>query len=604
MTSTRVVVSAALVFASVLSTQALVTPRQAAPPQAPAAQPPAGQPPAGQAPATPPAAGERGQAPPAGQGRGGGRGNATAALYTERCAGCHGVDQGGGRAPSLFDDTWVHGSDDESIAKTISTGVPNTEMVAFKEQLTDAQIWQLVAYLKTQAANLKEKPVYVPDPDGQVVKSEKQTFKIEIVARNLETPWALAFLPDGRLLITERPGRLRIWSKGQLQPEPVKGTPTVWERQDGGLFDVEVHPNYAQNGWIYLSYAEPGPNNTAPPSMAAAAAAGLLPQRGGGGGGGAAAGAPAQGAAPGAPAGAAPPGGAPSVAPGAAPGGTRPDPAATVAPSPANAPAVNTSNTVVVRGKINAQGEWVEQQVIYRSKPELYSAANVHFGSRFIFDREGHLFFTLGERGQMTNAQDLSTPLGKIHRVNDDGSIPKDNPFVGKPDVFPSIWSYGHRNPQGLAWDPVTGKLWESEHGPTGGDEINIIQPGHNYGWGVITMGVQPGITKRSEEGMEQPIVYYTPTIAPSGMVFYGGNRYPQWKNNLFVSSLAGQQLRRLEVSDDKVTHQEVVFNTFGRVHDVVVGPDGYLYVTLQLPGRGLADSTPGMVARLIPVAQ
>jgi len=577
MTSTRVVVSAALVFASVLSTHALVTSGQAAPPQTPTAQPPA------TAPATPPAAGERGQAPPAGQGRGGGRGNAAAALYTERCAGCHGVDQSGGRAPSLFDDTWVHGSDDESIAKTISTGVPNTEMVAFKDQLTDVQIWQLVAYLKTQAANLKEKPVYVPDPDGQVIKSEKQTFKIEILARNLETPWAIAFLPDGRMLITERPGRLRIWAKGQLQPEPVKGTPTVWERQDGGLFDVEVHPKYAQNGWIYLSYAEPGPNNTAPPSMAAAAAAGMLPQRGGGGGGG---GGGAAAGAPGAPAGAAPAGGAPPAAP-AAP-----------------APAANTSNTVIVRGKINPKGEWVEQQVIYRSKPELYSAANVHFGSRFIFDKEGHLFFTLGERGQMTNAQDLSNPLGKIHRVNDDGSIPKDNPFVGKADAFQSIWSYGHRNPQGLAWDPVSGKLWESEHGPTGGDEINIIQPGHNYGWGVITMGIQPGITKRAEADMEQPIVYYTPTIAPSGIVFYTGNRYPQWKNNLFVSSLAGQQLRRLEITGDKVTRQEVVFNTFGRVHDVIVGPDGYLYVTLQLPGRGLADSTPGMVARLMPVAQ
>jgi glucose/arabinose dehydrogenase len=153
----------------------------------------------------------------------------------------------------------------------------------------------------------------------------------------------------------------------------------------------------------------------------------------------------------------------------------------------------------------------------------------------------------------------------------------------------------------------VTGKLWESEHGPQGGDEINIIEPGHNYGWGVITMGVQAGITQRAQEGMEQPIVYYTPTIAPSGMTFYTGNRYPGWKNNLFVSALAGQQLRRLEVSKDKVTHQEAVFNQFGRVHDVVIGPDGYLYTTLQAPtgqgtGRGLSESTEGMVVRLIPM--
>jgi glucose/arabinose dehydrogenase len=582
MTSSRVVVSAALVFGTALTAHALV---------------PQGASPVSRVPSTTGGipAGERGQAPPAapGQGRSGGRGNPAATLYTERCAGCHGVDMGGGRAPSLFDDVWARGSDDEAIVRNIMNGIPNTEMMPFKEQLNEAQIWQLVAYLKTQGANLKEKPPYVPDPDGQVIKTEKQTFKIEILARELETPWGLAFLPDGRLLITERPGRLRIVEKGKLLPEPVTGTPTVWERQDGGLFDVEVHPQYAKNGWIYLAYSEPGPNNTAPPSAKAAAAAGLLPGRGGAGGG-APAGPAGRGAEPasGAPGGTAPAGAAAQT-------GTRPDP--TQAPA-TGAAATNTSNTVIVRGKINAKNQWVDQQVLFRAKPELYTASNAHFGSRFTFDREGHLFFTIGERGQMTNAQDLSNPLGKIHRVNDDGSIPKDNPFVNKPDVFPSIWSYGHRNPQGLAWDPVTGKLWESEHGPQGGDEINIIQPGHNYGWGVITMGIQPGITKRAEEGMEQPIVYYTPTIAPSGMVFYSGTKYPAWKNNLFVSALGGQQLRRLEIAADKVTHQEVLFNQFGRVHDVIVGPDGYLYVTLQLPGRSLSESTSGMVARLIPV--
>jgi glucose/arabinose dehydrogenase len=218
------------------------------------------------------------------------------------------------------------------------------------------------------------------------------------------------------------------------------------------------------------------------------------------------------------------------------------------------------------------------------------------------FDKEGHLFYSIGERGVIEHSQDLSSPLGKIHRVNDDGSVPKDNPFVGKTGALPTIWSYGHRNPQGLAWDPVSGALWESEHGPQGGDEINVIERGKNYGWGVITMGVQPGITKRAEAGMEQPIVYYTPTIAPSGIVFYSGTQYPAWKNNLFVSALAGQQLRRLEISGRTVTHQEVLFNQFGRVHDVIQGPDGYLYVTLQLPGQVMSASTPGMVARLVPV--
>jgi glucose/arabinose dehydrogenase len=258
--------------------------------------------------------------------------------------------------------------------------------------------------------------------------------------------------------------------------------------------------------------------------------------------------------------------------------------------------------TVIVRGKIGRNNEWTNQEVIFRAKPELYTSTNAHYGSRFIFDRQEHLFFSLGEKNDMAFAQDLSDPRGKIHRVNDDGSVPKDNPFVNRAGAFASIWSYGHRNPQGLAWDPVTGQLWESEHGPQGGDEINIISPGHNYGWGVITNGTQPGITKTSAEGMESPIVYFTPTLAPSGITFYDGTKYPGWKNNLFVSCLAGQQLRRLEIAGGNVTHQEAVFNQFGRVHDVIVGPDGYLYVTLQLPGQRLSQSTPGMVARLIPV--
>jgi len=348
---------------------------------------------------------------------------------------------------------------------------------------------------------------------------------MEVVARDIETPWALAFLPDGRLLITERPGRLRIVEKGKLLPEPVKGTPKVWEKQDGGLFDVEVHPQYAKNGWIYLSYSEILPGYVAPATPADQPTEAAAPQGGRGRGG-------------------------------------PPDP---------------PTMTVIIRGKINKNNEWTDEKVLFRAPADVYSSTNAHYGSRFIFDKQNHLFFTLGEKNDPSKAQDLTTPLGKIHRINDDGSVPKDNPFVGKGNAVPSIWSYGHRNPQGLAWDPVSGKLWESEHGPQGGDEINIIEPGHNYGWGVITMGNDRRVTEQTHEGMEQPIVYYTPTIAPSGMVFYTGSRYPGWKNDLFVSALGGQQLRRLEISGDKVTHQEQVFNQFGRVHDVIIGPDGYL---------------------------
>jgi glucose/arabinose dehydrogenase len=207
----------------------------------------------------------------------------------------------------------------------------------------------------------------------------------------------------------------------------------------------------------------------------------------------------------------------------------------------------------------------------------------------------------------MANAQDLSVPLGKIHRVNDDGSPAAGNPFIGTPGADPTVWSYGHRNPEGLAFDPVSGLLWESEHGPTGGDEINVIEKGHNYGWGVISMGLEPGITHQHQAGMDDPIAYYTPTIAPSGMTFYSGNRYPGWKNNLFVAALAGQELLRLEVSGRTIISQEPLFHEFGRVRDVITGPDGLLYVLIQNPtgaGTGLALSAPaaGMVIRLVPV--
>lgn len=372
-----------------------------------------------------------------------------------------------------------------------------------------------------------------PDPDGRVIRSEKQDFKIEVLARGLETPWAIAFLPDGRLLVTERPGRLRVIDKGKLLPEPVKGTPVVWEKQDGGLLDVEVHPDYARNGWIYLSYSEILPRSAAPA------------------------------------------------------GGVDPP-----------------TMTVVVRGRITGGNEWIDHQVLFRAPAAIYNDRNIHYGSRFVFGPDGHLFFSLGDKGVLADPQDLSKPTGKIHRIKDDGSTPADNPFRQRPGALPTIWSYGHRNPQGLAWDPVTGSLWSSEHGPNAGDEINVIRPGRNYGWAVITLGTQPGVTQREAPGMEQPVAHYTPTIAPTGMTFYSGDKYPGWRRHLFVAALAGQQLRRIETKGDTVTAQEVVLRDVGRVRDVVAGPDGLLYVLLQRPGQVVSQSTAGVLARLVPVAR
>jgi glucose/arabinose dehydrogenase/cytochrome c5 len=527
--------ASATLFAPTLTSFAVQNP--------PAQNPPAAQtPPPGQPPAT---GGSQG-APPPGAGRGGRGGAPGAAVYAQFCASCHGPKLEGATGPSLVDDVWTNGSDDKSITTIIRDGKPGTPMIAFKDMVNDEQVRQLVYYLRDQYGQQKGKPPTKVDPEGAIIKSEKQTVKFEVVAKDLETPWGIAFLPDGRLLITERPGRLRILEKGTLLP-PVKGTPEVWVRQDGGLFDVEVHPQYAKTGWIYLSYSEPlaGFKLPEPDPNAPAPAAG----QGGGRG------------------------GPPSI----------------------------PSMTVIVRGKIK-DNTWVDQQVLFRGPQELYTTANFHYGSRFTFDRTGHLFFSIGDKGTPENAQDLTKPTGKVHRVNDDGSVPKDNPFVNKPGALGSIWTYGHRNPQGFAWDPVTGKLWETEHGPTGGDELNLLEPGHNYGWAVVSYGMQPGITKSEQEGMDSPKAYWTPTIAPAGISFYGGDKYPGWKNSLFVASLGGQQLRRIEIAKDTVTHQEVVFNEYGRVRDIVIGPDGLFYVALSLPGQRLSDTTAGVVVRLVPV--
>lgn len=448
-----------------------------------------------------------------------------AQTYTDYCAACHGSNLTGGRAPTLFDDTWRVGGDDVSLMKSIREGLPGTEMPPFKDVLTEADIKGLIGYLRRQTTLVEKNASRARNPVNQIVRAEQHTFTFEVVAEGLATPWGMAFLPDGRMLVTERPGTLRLIDNGKRLPKVIDGTPAVWTEQDGGLFDVAVHPDYAQSGWIYLSYAEPGENDT--------------------------------------------------------------------------------SMTSIIRGRIQS-GRWVDQETLYRAPAELFFPTNVHYGSRFLFDREGHLFYSIGDRGHDTDAQDLSRPNGKVHRVNDDGTAPRENPFVGREGALESIWSYGHRNPQGLALHPVTGALWAAEHGPIGGDELNRIEPGRNYGWPLVTSGrlgkrAVATAPPRQQEGLEAPIAHWTPTIAPSGIAFYTGDRFPEWKHDLFVSGLAGEALRRLETNGDEVVHEEVLFKDFGRVRDVATGPDGHLYVALNVPGVKLSDTTPGMIVRLVP---
>jgi glucose/arabinose dehydrogenase len=467
-------------------------------------------------------------------------------IYLSTCSGCHGTVTGAGRAPTLFDPGILAARGDALLHERVLGGIERTEMPAFKGVLSDTQVDQVIAYLHATSTKLKANPPPPPRPGNRVFHTEKQAFRIEIITDQLEVPWGLVFLPDGRMLVTERPGRLRILDRhGKLLPKPVSGTPKVWERQDGGMLDIALHPDHVHNGWIYLSYSEVAPGHVVTAEEAGPST--KVPR-----------------------------------------------------PSP-------PSMTVMIRGKLSADGAWTQSEEIFRAPAELYTSNGSHYGSRFVFDRQGYLYYSIGERGDMTNAQRLDSPLGKIHRVRDDGSVPPDNPFVNTPGAIPTIWSYGHRNPEGLAFDPVTGLLWESEHGPRDGDEINIIEKGHNYGWGVASKGIQPGITKLSEPGMDDPVAWYVPGIAPSGIGFYTGKRYPGWNGNLLVTGLRGQQLRRLQVEGRTVTHQEILYEKYGRVRAVKTGPDGLIYVLMQNPtsgltGIGLTDSTPGMLVRLRPV--
>ncbi len=250
-----------------------------------------------------------------------------------------------------------------------------------------------------------------------------------------------------------------------------------------------------------------------------------------------------------------------------------------------NAQGEDVSMTRIVRGKLK-DGAFVDQQTVYQAKPEHYiKAGGVHFGGRIAFDKQGYLFFTIGERGQRDQAQSIERPTGKVHRIHDDGRIPADNPFVKTPNALPSVWSLGHRNPQGLAFHPVTGQLFDAEHGPRGGDELNRVEKGRNYGWPVITYGMEYNGTAITDithkDGMEQPLAYWVPSIAPCGMNFYTGKQFPNWQNQLFLAALAGQELRRIELKDGKVVAQEIIFKNLGRIRHVVAGPDGAIYTML-----------------------
>ena len=351
-----------------------------------------------------------------------------------------------------------------------------------------------------------------PGPTAPEVAPEHR-FDTEVLLSGMNHPWALAFLPDGRLLITERSGRLNLVDPGDWSREPVSGVPPVDARNQGGLLDVVLHPRFEENRWVYLTWSGAGEGGNA---------------------------------------------------------------------------------THLGRGRL--QGNRLEEfEVLFVATPFVDSTK--HFGSRVVFDGDGHLFMTVGERGQRDRAQDLGDHNGSVLRLNPDGSIPPDNPFTGREGARDAIWSYGHRNPQGAALHPETGQLWIHEHGPRGGDEVNVPEPGLNYGWPVITYGREyygPEIGPDSKPGMEQPVLQWTPSIAPSGMTFYTGEAFPRWRGDLFVGALKFQLLVRLELEDGRVVGEERMLQDAGwRIREVDQGPDGYLYL--------LTESGDGKLVRLTP---
>ena len=259
----------------------------------------------------------------------------------------------------------------------------------------------------------------------------------------------------------------------------------------------------------------------------------------------------------------------------------------------------DTGNTKLVRGRIR-EGRWTDQQTLFAAPPDSYTSLGVNFGSRVVFSKN-YLYFSFGERGQVGQAQDLALPNGKIHRLLPDGAIPADNPFIKTPAALPSIWSYGHRNPQGLAVHPATGELWETEHGPRGGDELNHVRAGRNYGWPLVTHGMNydgtPVSSLTAKDGLEPPALHWTPSIAASPIRFYTGDAFPKWKHSLFLGTLAQQELRRFEVKDERVIAEELILKNRGRVRDMITGPDGCLYVALEIPG----PDSPDCIIRLVP---
>ena len=354
--------------------------------------------------------------------------------------------------------------------------------------------------------------------DDSVEKTKKETFRVETFIDGFDIPWGMVFLPNKNLIVSDRNGSLWLVDYKEKSKTKISGVPNVRYKGQGGLLDVEIHPEFINNNYIYIGFTD------------------YLNSK------------------------------------------------------------KNRTFTSIIRARLK-NISLTDQKIIYKADDTFYDNSTVHYGTRIVFDDKGFLYFSIGDRGKRNQAQLLDYPNGKIHRLNADGSIPSDNPFFENNNAIKSIWTYGNRNPQGLAIYPSSSILFETEHGPRGGDELNILSSGKNYGWPEITYGKNYSgttITKYThKEGMEQPVIHWTPSIAVCGIDFYDGELFNNWKNNLLVSSLKFERLYRLEIDDDKVIDQEIIYEAGSRIRDVQTGPEGFIYIALEDPGR---------IVRFIPI--
>lgn len=447
-------------------------------------------------------------------------------LYNDNCSKCHGVNAegGGGGTKSLltidkFDEKW-----DKPFFDATRDGVPDMGMDKFGDTMSDEEIWALVNHIR-ELQFKAVRPMTAPQQSNGVYQTRDYKYRIETVVgrdQGLRTPWCTTWLPDGTMLVTNRSGFMSVVKNGKVVGN-VENLPASTEIGQGGLMEVALHPDYKNNGWIYLSVADPK-------------------------------------------------------------NGDR-----------------RQAFTKYYRGKIKVDGDkysWTNEQTIFKLPEENYNGSGVHYGGKITFDGKGHIFFSIGERGNGPLAQQLNKPNGKIYRLNEDGTVPSDNPFVNTPGAIPAIWSYGHRNPQGLTM-MANGELYDTEHAPRGGDELNHVVKGANYGWQVISFGINYNDSSwmvpwpTADQNFKMPVTRWLPSCATSGLKEYTGSAFPKWKGDLLAGGLAGKVVDRVRVDGDKLVERETILFGLGRTRDIAIGPDGYIYVTVN---------EPDIIVRLVPV--